>query len=183
MGKSIVLDPYDIYMLKKCLKRNFDELINSVIELSVMDNLILPNLLLTGEDEHCTLLDDNGRCSIHESRPGFCRMFPLGRIYENGTFSYFLQTKECRNNRTKVKIDKWIGIKDFEKYEKFVNDWHYFLKDMDKIISKDESMKKNAVIVVLKIFYWELPVEKDFYEEFYARLDKINNIINGDDSI
>ena len=31
MGKSIVLDPYDIYMLKKCLKRNFDELINSVI--------------------------------------------------------------------------------------------------------------------------------------------------------
>lgn len=183
MGKSIVLDPYDIYMLKKCLKRNFDDLVNSVIELSVTDNLILPNLLLTGEDEHCTLLDDNGRCSIHESRPGFCRMFPLGRIYENGTFSYFLQTKECRNNKTKVKIDKWIGIKDFEKYEKFVNDWHYFLKDMDKIISKDESMKKNAVIVVLKIFYWELPVEKDFYEEFYARLDKINNIINGDDSI
>ena len=158
MGKSIVLDPYDIYMLKKCLKRNFDELINSVIELSVTDNLILPNLLLTGEDEHCTFL-------------------------ENGTFNYFLQTKECRNNKTKVKIDKWIGIKDFEKYEKFVNDWHYFLKDMDKIISKDESMKKNAVIVILKMFYWELPVEKDFYEEFYARLDKINNIINGDDSI
>lgn len=109
MGKSIVLDPYDIYMLKKCLKRNFDELINSVIELSVTDNLILPNLLLTGEDEHCTLLDDNGRCSIHESRPGFCRMFPLGRIYENGTFNYFYRLKNAGITRPKLKLTSGLG--------------------------------------------------------------------------
>ena len=31
-------------MLKKCLKREFNELINSVIELSVTDNLILPGI-------------------------------------------------------------------------------------------------------------------------------------------
>lgn len=109
--------------------------------------------------------------------------FLLEEYMKTALLIIFYRLKNAGITKTKVKIDKWIGIKDFEKYEKFVNDWHYFLKDMDKIISKDESMKKNAVIVVLKIFYWELPAEKDFYEEFYARLDKINNIINGDDSI
>lgn len=74
-----------------------------------MDNLILPNLLLTGEDEHCTLLDDNGRCSIHESRPGFCRMFPLGRIYENGTFSYFYRLKNAGITGPKLKLTSGLG--------------------------------------------------------------------------
>ena len=87
--------------------------------------------------------------------PGFCRLFPLGRLYENGSFQYFLQTHECKKeNRTKVKVRKWIDIPDFGKYEKFVSDWHYFAKEMGQKIkslgSEGQDKSKALCLYVLK---------------------------------
>ena len=80
MGSSIVLDPYDCFELCKNLKESFEKLLSYAIELQVVDGIILPNLKMTGNEETCTFLNEQGRCSIHSFRPGFCRMFPLGRI-------------------------------------------------------------------------------------------------------
>ena len=135
MGNSIVLDPYDCFELCKNLKENFEQLLSYAIELQVVDGIILPNLKMTGAEETCTFLNEEGRCRIHSFRPGFCRMFPLGRIYEEGGFQYFLQVKECKMEpKTKVKIHKWLGIPDIRRYETFVKKWHYFLKDVEKIL-------------------------------------------------
>ena len=90
MGESITLDPYDIYNLTINLKMTFNELLAESLGLSVKDMIILPHLNLKTEGEGCLFLDENGRCSIHSFRPGICRLFPLGRIYENESFSYFL---------------------------------------------------------------------------------------------
>ena len=83
MGTSIVLDPFDIRRLCENLGQSFEELLTYAVELQVVDGIILPNLRMTKEEERCTFLNEEGRCSIHKFRPGFCRMFPLGRIYEN----------------------------------------------------------------------------------------------------
>ena len=92
VGSSIVLDPWDVYMLEKNLSCGFEGLLGRHLELNVVDGVVLPNLRLLENREGCTFLDGRGRCSIHAFRPGFCRLFPLGRLYEDGTFSYFLQT-------------------------------------------------------------------------------------------
>ena len=74
-------------------------------------------------------------CSIHDFRPGFCRLFPLGRFYENGGFKYFLQIHECKKtSRSKIKVKKWIDTPDLCQYEKFVADWHYFLLDVQEVL-------------------------------------------------
>ena len=115
MGSSILLDPYDIYRLTQGTGMAFEDLLKGSIELNMSDGLILPNLKMAGEKEVCSFLNEEGRCSIHPFRPGFCRLFPLGRVYENGSFQYFLQTHECKKeNRTKVKVRKWIDIPDLE---------------------------------------------------------------------
>lgn len=59
------------------------------LELNVVDGIILPNLKLAGDSEQCTFLNDAGRCSIHPYRPGICRLFPLGRYYEEDGFHTF----------------------------------------------------------------------------------------------
>ena len=79
MGQSIVLDPLDIYRLTKYLNVSFEQLLAEKIELNVVDGLILPNLKMCGTEERCAFLDENGRCGIHQSRPGIGRLFPLGR--------------------------------------------------------------------------------------------------------
>ena len=65
MGKSIVLDPYDIHLLTKGTGVPFCDMIDSTIELSVVDGLVLPNLKLGGEKEECPYLNEEGRCSVH----------------------------------------------------------------------------------------------------------------------
>ena len=70
---------------------------------------------------------------IHAFRPGFCRLYPLGRIYEDGSFSYFLQVYECPHpNKSKVKIRKWLGIENLPAYEAFVLKWHDVLEETRK---------------------------------------------------
>ena len=120
MGDTILLDPYDMDQLRKGSGYSPEELFHQAVELSVVDGIILPHLKMTADHDCCPFLSDEGRCTIHSFRPGFCRLFPLGRIYENGSFSYFLQTNECKKiHRSKVRIKKWLGIPDLSRYETF----------------------------------------------------------------
>ena len=113
MGESIVLDPLDIYRLTTNLEMTFEQLMSQYVELNVVDGVILPNLKMAGPQEACGFLDKNGRCSIHAHRPGICRLFPLGRYYEDGGFKYFLQTHffkwSIKELRLSAKRGKNIG--------------------------------------------------------------------------
>lgn len=169
MGSSIVVDPYDLYRLSKKLNKGFEELLAEHLELNVVDGLVLPNLKLIGADEACTFLNSEGRCSIHDARPGICRLFPLGRYYENHDFKYFLQVDEChKKNRTKVKISKWIDEPQYDKYREFVIDWHYFLNEMEKRAASGEA--KQYVMLILNTFYVKpYDLDGDFYEQYNER--------------
>jgi len=182
MGKSIVLDPFDIYRLTSNLNNTFSDLLLDKIELNVVDGIILPNLKMTGTLEACAFLNKEGRCSIHAYRPGICRIFPLGRYYENHEFKYILQTNECRNNsKTKMKVSKWIDTKDVVKNEQFLLDWHYLLNDMEDIIQKaqDENLTKNINMYILNIFYVrKYDANADFYIQFKKRYNDYLNLMN-----
>ena len=176
MGNTIVLDPYDVFRLTTGLNQTFEELLSdSRIELNVVDGVILPDIAMAGEEEACSFLNEEGRCSIHAIRPGICRLFPLGRIYENGGFKYFNQIHECvKPNKTKVKVRKWIDTPDIVSYEQFVTKWHYFLKALEekgKRAPQEEGQAKAVAMYVLKAFYL-IPFEegRDFYEQFDGRL-------------
>lgn len=187
MGSSIVLDPLDVYRLCEGLNQPFPQLLANHLELNVVDGIILPNLKMAGEEECCSFLNQEGRCTIHGFRPGICRLFPLGRYYENDSFKYFLQVHECRNqNRTKVKVKKWIDTPELPRYEQYIKDWHYFLKDLEEQILKaggqedgsqgsgfSEQKAKEISMSLLDRFYMTpyLP-DRYFYEQFYERLNE-----------
>lgn len=173
MGTSIVLDPYDTQNIQKATGQSMEELLSTCLELHVVDGLILPNMKMAEKTDACVFLNSDGRCSIHALRPGFCRMFPLGRIYDEHSFRYFLQTKECRKSaRAKIRIRKWLGIPDLKRYEQFICDWHYLLKDLGRHIEtvQDDAYQKQASLFLLKQFYMTPYAPEQFYEEFNTRL-------------
>lgn len=146
MGSSIILDPLDVCRLSVNLGKSFDELLEKELELGMVDGAILPNLRMTGPEEACVFLDGRGRCSIHSFRPGICRLFPLGRYYQEREFRYFLQVHECpKPDRTKVKVKKWIDTPNLKQYEAYITDWHYFLEDAARLVteSQDTDSPKN----------------------------------------
>lgn len=182
MGKSIILDPLDICRLTNNLNTTLEGLLTDKLELNVVDGIILPNLRMAGTAEQCAFLNEQGRCLIHACRPGICRIFPLGRYYENHGFKYFLQVNECSNHcKTKVKISNWIDTPDLPYYEKFLTDWHYFLKDAEDIIKNagDEKLIKDMNMYILNSFYIrEYDKNTDFYSQFEKRLSEAGKVLN-----
>lgn len=177
MGDSILLDPYDIYELHKVLNKPFTDLLNSELELGVVDGIIQPHIKMQSSNNSCIFLNEHKRCSIHGNRPGFCRLFPLGRIYNEDSFDYFNQIHECDYpNKSKIKIKKWLGIPELTKYENYINRWHTFTKGMRQILStlSDDEKIRNINMLILNIFYIEpYNMDSSFYEQFDERLKKM----------
>lgn len=198
MGNTIVLDPYDVWRLTGGLGVSLQQLLAGHLELNVVDGIILPNLKLAGDSEQCTFLNGEGRCSIHPYRPGICRLFPLGRYYEEDGFHYILQTHECeKQNRTKVKIRKWMDTPDMERYDAFIVDWHAFLKKLRERLLPEtgagpkqreateaapktsetasetdrEALARSISMYILQQFYL-LPYDtsRDFYRQYETRM-------------
>lgn len=176
MGESIVLDSLDVFRITTYLGRCFEEMLNNEFELNVVDGIILPNLKMN-EDGVCPFLNKEGRCSVHGSRPGICRIFPLGRYYENHDFKYFLQKNECvKKNRTKVKVGKWVDVPDYEKNKEFLITWHYLLNDMEALMKErnDDNFSKQCCLLILRLFYMNpYDCNRDFYEQFEERMTKL----------
>ena len=179
MGNSIILDPMDIWRITYYKNITFEQLLEKYIELNVVDGMVLPNLKLAGEEEACAFLNQEGRCSIHRYRPGICRLFPLGRVYEEEGFHYFLQIKECsKKEKSKIKVKKWLQIENISAYEKYILSWHNFLKECEAALPQlPEEQRKVLVLFVLKTFYRTPFVNENFYEEYYRRLKDIKQTL------
>lgn len=174
MGDTITLDPIDVHRLKKATDKDFNEMLGQCIELNVHEGVITPTLIMNKATSKCNFLNEEGRCDIHKYRPGICRLFPLGRYYENHGHKYFLQINECsNNNRAKIKVSKWIDVEDIKSYEKFADDWHFFILDIQEHFRgiSDVAKIKQINMNILNLFY-VMPFDNDrLYEQFYNRLE------------
>lgn len=177
MGTSIILDPMDMWRLSAATGKGFEALLADAIELTVVEGLILPNLKMAGEKTQCIFLNEEGRCSIHAHRPGLCRVFPLGRIYEEQGIRYFVQRDACqKTNRSKIKVGKWLDMPKLKEYEKFLVEWHELRKRVQERIAgeTDEAAVKTLNMFVLNLFFvTAYDTTQDFYPQFYARLQQI----------
>ena len=108
MGDTVLVDPYDCKRLETELGMGFEQLMQSCVGLHVEEGLIVPHLKMQEQTDTCVFLNEVGRCSIHAYRPGICRLFPLGRIYEEQGVSYFLQSGACERGKTKNQSGKMV---------------------------------------------------------------------------
>ncbi len=181
MGDSIVLSPLDLYRLEQGLGLSFGQLLEEKLELGLCDGLALPHLKMAGKEEACGFLDrEKGRCRIHPFRPDLCRLFPLGRIYGEQDFSYYLQKSQCpRAGHAKVRVRKWIGIPEYSRYEAYILRWHGFQRRIREKLDGcgDEKLRRDMSLFLLNLFYAEAyDTEADFYSQFEARLEKAGRL-------
>lgn len=184
MGDTVLVNPYDAYMLIKNLGKSFDKLLEKEIALHVENGMILPHLQMSGEEESCVFLNEQGRCSIHPFRPGLCRLFPMGRKYKEKGFDYFLLEGACpKENKTKVKIDKWLGVKQLSKQEAFLDNWHRFCvafqEKIEPMLQEDEQeayLKQLNMFILHTMFIEPYKIEDDFYLQYEERIDKVRAI-------
>jgi len=180
MGDTVLLDPYDVWRLTGGLGKSFEELLAAEVELHVENGVIVPNLKMAEENNRCVFLNEAGRCRIHSLRPGLCRVFPLGRIYEGSKVTYFLQKEACKkSSRTKVKVSKWLDTPELKNYHRFLADWHSLKKAAEQACeTEDESSAKTVNMFLLNLFFIKsYEKERDFFEQFYERMEQADAVL------
>ena len=182
MVDTILLTPLDICRLEEATGKDFAGLLQREVEITREGGVILPRLkaiTAANSGTRCGFLDENGRCSVHQKRPDLCRLFPLGRYYENGDFKYFLQEHECDHARVKIKVKKWIDIPMYEENKRYVLCWHDLVRELQESLAKamqvnsEEVLEKQTsrITFFLELFYVR-PYEGEalFYEAFEKRV-------------
>ncbi len=120
----------------------------------------------------CVFLDADGRCQIHESRPGMCRLFPMGRNYKELGFDYFVIPDGCdMPNKSKVRIEDYLEIPDLKKYEMYISDWHRFVRKLQaELVSKSEDERVEVAQKVVHTFFISDYIhEEDFFMQYMRR--------------
>ena len=179
MGDTIVLDPYDVWQLTAGLGKSFEELLGAGIDLHVEEGVILPHLMMQNDTQSCAFLGSDGRCSIHSHRPGICRLFPLGREFNEEKTSYFIVPEGCvKGGLSKVRIDKWLGISDLPAYEQFKAQWHSLVRRLKARVAAEpsEEVRRNVNLYFLRVFfmapYENITSADAFYREAADRSKK-----------
>lgn len=174
VGDLVELTPFDVHEIVSHLEKSFDELLGNKLALQKNNKMQLPYLKMEGETEHCSFLNETGRCSIHGHRPNICRLFPLGRVYENDDFKYFLQVDTCvMRNLKEVKVKEWIGIVNYDENKAFILAWYQLLKALNFRLKfvYDEAELKDINKYILDTFYRiQVKEGEDFYTTFYKIL-------------
>lgn len=188
MGSSIILDPFDVHRLTTRLGMTMEQLLDGYIEINITDGIMLPNLVMNPATGSCSFLNDDNKCRIHTARPGVCRLFPLGRYWEDEThFKYILQKDQCnKDNLSKIKVKKWINSEYGARYDDFIIRWHSYLvriKNAVEVIqtsvSEDTDIQtvqtqiRTICMYTLKTFYLtEYGTDEEFFESIGDRIDK-----------
>ena len=187
MGDTIWVDPLDAYLLSHNLNKSFQELMEGPIELHVEEGLILPNLRMVPEKgDTCYFLNEEKRCSIHAFRPGFCRLFPLGRQFEGEKLSYFLLEDACpMKNKTKMKVGKWLGVDAIASYEHYLVRWHSLTKSLRYYCNREDVTEEDKKSVNMRFlqYFFLVPYEpttndiKEVYEIIEQRITEFETLV------
>ena len=177
VGDLVVLTPFDIYEMTTYLNADFDKLLGDKILLRENNKITLPYLKMQDKNKNCSFLDKNGRCTIHSKRPNICRLFPLGRVYQDNDFKYFLQVDNCPEEELKdVKVADWINIENYNENKKFILEWYKFIKALTFRLKfvRDEKEIAHINEILLDNFY-RVKIDNDFYKSFEELLPKVKN--------
>lgn len=80
-------------------------------------------------------------------------------------------------------MKKWLGIPKLKSYEKYIGDWHQFLKTCEEAMTTlDDENQRIFQLYILRMFY-QTPYRagekavcetslqyEEFYQEFYDRM-------------
>ena len=179
VGELVELTPFDVFEIRTHLGVTFADLLGEKLELREHKKILLPHLVMKGENERCAFLSDAGRCTIHGHRPNICRLFPLGRVYMKDDFKYFLQVGACTKTKLgKVKVKKWIGISNYNDNKVFILAWHNFIKALSfrlKFVKDAQELNEINDYLQATFFQIELNEKEDFYSVFQIKIKEAKN--------
>ena len=186
MGDSIRLDPFDIWQMTRGLHETFGQLMESgKIAMTAENGFLIPYLRMSPGRLACPFLNEEGRCSIHSFRPGICRLFPMGRDFSQDRLVYICLDKLCPAVKSKIKVEKWIGIAESRQYHEYIQQWHTFRRNMQKMLAEAEAeeARKLNLYIIGQFYGCEYFEQEKFFPSFYKKVQTIYRAFGMDEIV
>ena len=194
--EDILLSPHDIYRGSKHLNIKPFEFFEKYCETYIGQNSKLPIIrlrpkptpyLLVFRDPKkraasiCPLLS-GGLCSVHQSKPRCCALFPLGRFCNSKTkeIHYGVNDAKCGANGKSTTVREWLAAFNIPHNEEEYIIWSSFVTDMvilmKKLESWTEKTKRMIWDVFLNLAYFQYDMSKDFLPQLKTNLAKLREL-------
>ena len=191
--EDILLNPRDMYNLAKELGMTPHEVMNTYCETYIGGDSRLPVVRLKprGEIRRCPLLKDR-KCSVHNSKPTVCALFPIGRgiAGEKGNIHsltvkdirYFFSEPGCGDDSETHTVREWLGEFGLSPEDEFFIKWQKCLLELSMCFCRLEK-KLGADMGPIwsltgSILYLMYDMEKPFEPQFSAHLGELHKLIS-----
>jgi len=185
---DVLLSAYDLYRIARHLKIKPQEAFKKYCESYIghTSNLPvvrlkpkpIPNMLLRIPQPHssvCPLLSDDGKCSVHKSKPATCALFPLGRVYdpkEKGVF-YVLNDGDCGGKKELHTVKGWLAYFNLPVHDEAYIKWNEFLTEcMDLMRNKFKKLPDKVKETLWNGYFLIMYISYDINEEFLPQLER-----------
>ena len=187
--EDIILSPKDVYRAAKKLRFTPEQFIRQHGETYIGPDSRLPLVRLhpLGPDKRCPLLKGK-LCSIHDSKPSVCAMFPLGRTMvdeallhgeaEMGALNekklvYLLTDPQCGDQSEIHTVREWLGSFHIPEEDVYFLKWTDFFTECSVFLRREEKGCSEKIMNQLwSIYFQAIFLNYDMDEAFEPQFDR-----------
>lgn len=188
----ILFTPKDLFKISRKLEKPIQAIIDSYTEVYIGPQSKIPliHLLMKGPKNACPFLGADSRCSIHDSKPVICALYPLGRVLVNqtsgapisdpaGTMVRYILGEDCGSGKKTHTIREWLADFNIPENDEFFLLWTRTITELGILIR--DLLEKGVTEKWLQPFwnamffklYLDYDLNQDFFQQFQRNADKL----------
>ena len=175
---DIILTPYDLYEIAAKLEISVEKVVYDYCDRGIGEISQLPVVMV--RRGKCAFLTKDG-CILGNHKPVNCRIYPLGRGFDDDKLVYFSQPVNCGDRNSTQTVADWLernGVT--EENEWFTVKWYELMSKLVMFIYKRKFSPceleafQRALVPILYLCY---RTDRNFYEQFLDRYECLERIM------
>jgi Fe-S-cluster containining protein len=141
-GDPIVLNPYEISLICRESNMSYEDLLD-IVDTDRADGF---PLVMLPRDPACYFWTKNG-CSIYTARPLACRLFPIGRVYDDMQSKFVLPGRNLCDGlvpKPARTVGDYLKIQDAALQIRMADQWIGFVNAIERLSLPDKPVTSVA---------------------------------------
>lgn len=186
----VLLTPNDIFKIAKKQGKPIQTVINDCAEIYIgpQSKVPLVHLLMKGPKNACPFLGTDNRCSIHDSKPIICALYPLGRVFVNRepgapisgtseTMVRYIFNGSCGSGKKVHTVRDWLTSFGIRETDEFFLLWTKAITELGMQIRDllEKGIPEKYLQPLWNAMFFKLFLDYDLSQEFFPQFERNAN--------
>lgn len=186
---QLMLEPLDAYNLarylrEQCLVRSIHDVYERYVHADLLEGRLPIYLMNTVGDDHACVLLQDGRCSVYESRPYVCRIYPLSvRPGQRGKpFEYYrcVDQHATHFSNGRMLVKDWLHGNFAKESREFWAAEGSALLTLGCLLNKlDASELQASLFQILHYRYFSYDLDEPFLPQYRSNMAALERFLRG----